>query len=254
MSPEQISRAAARQSPRGRLVLRLPPIRAAERTAGRSMPRRCQTPSSQSSNVTRTGARCPLQPRPPCVLWYSSACRRTCLAPAAPYRGRAHRTRRGARRDRLCGRTSRPSTVTRSAAGGPWLVGSRPWSSSCCARLDRTHVAASVASASDRGDSSSVPVTLAVLPFHVLGDSPAEGELGLGLADDIITHLINVGEFRVRPTQSVLRVTGTDPDLQEAGHALNVDRLLTGTIRKHRPASVSPFSSCASRTGLLTGE
>ena len=79
---------------------------------------------------------------------------------------------------------------------------------------------------------SSVPVTLAVLPFHVLADSPAEGGLGLGLADDIITHLINVGQFRVRATQSVLQYMGQNPDLQEAGRVLKVDSILTGTIRK----------------------
>jgi TolB-like protein len=75
-------------------------------------------------------------------------------------------------------------------------------------------------------------ITLAVLPFHVLAETPGEGALGLGLADDIITHLANVGQVRVRPTQAVLRYEGQTPDLQEAGRALGADRLLIGTIRK----------------------
>jgi hypothetical protein len=33
---------------------------------------------------------------------------------------------------------------------------------------------------------------------------PGDGDLGLGLADDIITHLANIGQLRVRPTQAVL--------------------------------------------------
>jgi serine/threonine protein kinase/tetratricopeptide (TPR) repeat protein len=86
-----------------------------------------------------------------------------------------------------------------------------------------------------RAPSSQAPsatVTLAVLPFHVLAGSPEESALGLGLADDIITHLINVGQFRVRPTQAVLRYLGQHPDLQEAGRVLKADSILTGTIRQ----------------------
>lgn len=81
-------------------------------------------------------------------------------------------------------------------------------------------------------DKEKATITLAVLPFNVVADSPAEADLGLGLADDIITHLANVGTLRVRPTQAVLRYHGQAPDLQEAGRALKADRLLTGTIRK----------------------
>ena len=79
---------------------------------------------------------------------------------------------------------------------------------------------------------SSGPITLAVLPFHVVAGLSSESELGLGLADDIITHLANVGDLRVRPTQAVLRYQGETPDPQEAGRALGVNRLLSGTIRR----------------------
>ena len=78
----------------------------------------------------------------------------------------------------------------------------------------------------------SARTTLAVLPFHVGADAPSQDDLGLGLADDIITHLANATELRVRPTQAVLRYRGTMPDVQEAGRALKADHLLTGTIRR----------------------
>jgi TolB-like protein len=74
--------------------------------------------------------------------------------------------------------------------------------------------------------------TLAVLPFHVTADLPADADLGLGLADDIITHLANIGQLRVRPTQAVLGYQGRPPDVQEAGRALKADTVLTGIIRR----------------------
>jgi len=76
------------------------------------------------------------------------------------------------------------------------------------------------------------PATLAVLPFHVTTDSPADDALGLGLADDIITHLANIGPLRVRPTQAVLGYQGRTPDIPEIGRALKADIILTGIIRR----------------------
>ena len=55
------------------------------------------------------------------------------------------------------------------------------------------------------------------LPFHVVGGASAPDDLGLGLADDIITHLANTAELRVRPTQAVLRYQANPPEPQEAG-------------------------------------
>jgi FimV-like protein len=81
-------------------------------------------------------------------------------------------------------------------------------------------------------DAAGVRTTLAVLPFHV-GSETQQDEVGLGLADDIITHLANTPALRVRPTQAVLRYQGQLPDVQEAGRALKADHLLTGAIRRH---------------------
>ena len=67
----------------------------------------------------------------------------------------------------------------------------------------------------------------------MVGESASEDDLGLGLADDIITHLANVGGLHVRPTQAVLAYQRQSPDPQVAGHALKANSLLSGTIRRH---------------------
>jgi TolB-like protein/tetratricopeptide (TPR) repeat protein len=85
---------------------------------------------------------------------------------------------------------------------------------------------------SSRAEGSRVPGSLAVLPFHVVTVSGSDQELGVGIADDIITHLANIEDLRVRPTQSVVHYQGSAVDVQEAGRALKADSVLTGAVRK----------------------
>ena len=85
---------------------------------------------------------------------------------------------------------------------------------------------------SPRQGASPATLSLAVLPFHVVDDPDSEGDLGLGLADDVITHLANLEGLRVRPTRSVLPHQGSAVDVQQAGRALAVDSVLSGTVRK----------------------
>ena len=85
---------------------------------------------------------------------------------------------------------------------------------------------------SSRPEGGKAPPTLAVLPFHVVDVQDSKGDLGLGLADDIITHLANLEGLRVRSTRSVLLHRGASVDLQQAGRALNADNVLSGTLRK----------------------
>ena len=85
---------------------------------------------------------------------------------------------------------------------------------------------------SPRQRSAPLAPSLAVLPFHVVADPDAKGDLGLGLADDIITHLANLEGLRVRPTRAVLPHRGPAVDLQQAGLALKADNVLSGTVRK----------------------
>ncbi|MDT7605407.1 MAG: eukaryotic-like serine/threonine-protein kinase, partial [Acidobacteriota bacterium] len=77
--------------------------------------------------------------------------------------------------------------------------------------------------------------SVAVLPMRVLAHAAAEDTgdeyLGVGLADALVARLSAVRRFVVRPTSSVLRYGG-DIDPLEAGRALGVDYVVTGTIRR----------------------
>ena len=85
---------------------------------------------------------------------------------------------------------------------------------------------------SPRPPASPAAQVLAVLPFHVVDDPDSEGDLGLGLADDIITHLANLEGLRVRPPDRSCLTRGPAVDLQGAGRALDADNVLSGTVRR----------------------
>jgi eukaryotic-like serine/threonine-protein kinase len=77
--------------------------------------------------------------------------------------------------------------------------------------------------------------SLAVLPLQFFGTRASEDAgdnyLSLGLADAMISKLSNVRRLVVRPTSSILRF-GDAPDAFAAGRELNVDFVLSGTIRR----------------------
>jgi TolB-like protein/Flp pilus assembly protein TadD len=94
----------------------------------------------------------------------------------------------------------------------------------------RPAVAAATQFESPTGEKS-----VAVLPLQVLkssaSDDTGDEYLGVGLADALVARLSAVRRFVVRPTSSVLRYGG-DVDPLEAGRALGVDYVVTGTIRR----------------------
>jgi TolB-like protein len=74
---------------------------------------------------------------------------------------------------------------------------------------------------------------LAVLPLLPV-DAP-DGDathLGVGIADAILTRLANVQSIRVRPTSAIVSFEGRAVDPITAGHQLQVDHVLTGTVRR----------------------
>ncbi len=76
--------------------------------------------------------------------------------------------------------------------------------------------------------------SIAVLPLQIIG-APAREDaddkyLSLGLAEAMINRLLNVGRLVVRPTSAILRF-GEGADAS-AGGELNVDYVLSGTIRR----------------------
>ena len=78
---------------------------------------------------------------------------------------------------------------------------------------------------------SSAPVTLAVLPFHQLAPDEDPGVLSVGIPDAIITRLATVERIRVRPTGAILSFGARPLNPSAAGHALQVEYVLTGTIQ-----------------------
>lgn len=78
--------------------------------------------------------------------------------------------------------------------------------------------------------------SLAVLPFRYLslvsnGDTD-DRFLGVGLADALITRLSKVRKFVVRPTSSISSFGDEQIDPVTAGKELNVDFILSGSIKK----------------------
>lgn len=81
-------------------------------------------------------------------------------------------------------------------------------------------------------------VSLAVLPFQVLGGPSGNGAsdtgefLSLGLADAVITRLSKLKTIAVRPTSSILRYAkDPDTDPEKAGRELNAAYILDGRIQ-----------------------
>jgi TolB-like protein/Tfp pilus assembly protein PilF len=73
--------------------------------------------------------------------------------------------------------------------------------------------------------------SMAVLPFNNLTGGGDE-DLGLGIADALITRLGSIKQLTVRPTSSVLRYAGQSRDAATIGKELNVESVLDGSLQR----------------------
>jgi serine/threonine protein kinase/TolB-like protein len=73
---------------------------------------------------------------------------------------------------------------------------------------------------------------LAVLPIRSLDSPETDAHLGVGIADAIVTKLANVQSIRVRPTSAIVSLEGRTIDAVAVAHQLQVDHVLTGTVRR----------------------
>jgi DNA-binding winged helix-turn-helix (wHTH) protein/TolB-like protein len=73
--------------------------------------------------------------------------------------------------------------------------------------------------------------SIAVLPLKALG-AETQGELGLGIADAVITRLGYVRALSVRPTSAVRSLSAGESDPVAAGRLLRVDAVLDGQIQR----------------------
>jgi DNA-binding winged helix-turn-helix (wHTH) protein/TolB-like protein/Tfp pilus assembly protein PilF len=74
--------------------------------------------------------------------------------------------------------------------------------------------------------------SIAVLPLKSLTAEVNNQELGLGLADALITKISGLRTITVRPISSVVKFNDADSDALEIGKLLNVDAVLEGTIQQ----------------------
>ena len=74
--------------------------------------------------------------------------------------------------------------------------------------------------------------SIAVLPFKNLGAATGEEYLGLGLTDALITKLSNIHSLTVRPTSAVLKYGSQGKDTTGAGHELQVETVLDGSVQR----------------------
>lgn len=74
------------------------------------------------------------------------------------------------------------------------------------------------------------PLTLAVLPFSIVGTPADDARLGLGLADAVITRLGQLPELTVRPT-SAIKQYGSGGNLVAIGEQLGVGHVVEGVVR-----------------------
>lgn len=74
--------------------------------------------------------------------------------------------------------------------------------------------------------------SLAVLPLKPLGVDEADRDLGLGVADTLITKLSGLGGIVVRPTSAVQKYVSPDQDTLAAGREQLVDAVLEGSIQR----------------------
>ncbi|MBP1779039.1 MAG: protein kinase, partial [candidate division NC10 bacterium] len=95
----------------------------------------------------------------------------------------------------------------------------------------RREARAGVARAAFEGGAVKI-ASLAVLPFVNLSADPDNEFLGDGIADDLLTALSRVPELRVPGRTSCFAFKGRTDDLRKIGHALGVDTVLEGSVRR----------------------
>lgn len=82
-------------------------------------------------------------------------------------------------------------------------------------------------------DADSAPVrSLAVLPLKPIAQGADDAEIGLGLAETIITRIGQIQGMTVRPTSAVRRYAAPDADALEAARDLQVDAVLDGLLHR----------------------
>jgi serine/threonine protein kinase/tetratricopeptide (TPR) repeat protein len=78
------------------------------------------------------------------------------------------------------------------------------------------------------------PVTIAVLPFQNLGDDKEDDFLRMALPDEVATTLSSVRTLSIRPFATTAKYSAGDVDVEQAGKAMHVGRIVMGHYQKVR--------------------
>ncbi|HLW54599.1 MAG TPA: protein kinase [Candidatus Angelobacter sp.] len=78
------------------------------------------------------------------------------------------------------------------------------------------------------------PVTIAVLPFQNLGGDKEADFLRMALPDEVATTLSAVRTLSIRPFSSTAKYSAPDVDVQQAGKAMHVGRIVMGRYQRVR--------------------
>jgi len=73
---------------------------------------------------------------------------------------------------------------------------------------------------------------IAVLPFENFSTSPDSAYFSDGITEELINALTKLPGLRVVARASAFRFRGSTLDVRQIGHALNVDSIITGSIRR----------------------
>lgn len=85
---------------------------------------------------------------------------------------------------------------------------------------------------SQKPPSGHVPQSIAVLPFKQLASAGGDENIGLGLADALITKLSSLRQILVRPTSAVFKYGQSEEDIAAIGRKLKVATVLDGSVQR----------------------
>lgn len=80
--------------------------------------------------------------------------------------------------------------------------------------------------------SGHAPQSIAVLPFKQLASAGGDENIGLGLADALITKLSGLRQILVRPTSAVFKYGQSEEDVAAIGRKLKVETVLDGSVQR----------------------
>lgn len=132
--------------------------------------------------------------------------------------------------DRRLPMPQRTAVLGTGRSGRFFLVGWKGWAASLVGLVALAGVVLSLVPYRKREQRSQIH-SLAVLPFETLNIGVGQKDLGLGLADAIITRLWGTGEIVVRPMASVLEFKPSTDNPLVVGRELGVDAVLNGSIQ-----------------------